>query len=106
VLKTTYLRGSRLSESRLYFRLVWGMVAIGATILMVGFDQPLVLLVISACTGAVIMFVYSLLLIFLNRRALPAAIAVRSYRVAALVWSTVFFGALSVITIWQQLRNL
>jgi hypothetical protein len=106
VLKTTYLRGSRLSESRLYFRLVWGMVAIGATILMVGFDQPLVLLVISACTGAVIMFLYSLLLIFLNRRALPAAIAVRSYRVAALVWSTVFFGALSVITIWQQLRNL
>jgi hypothetical protein len=106
VLKATYLRGSRLSESRLYFRLVWGMVAIGATILMVGFDQPLVLLVISACTGAVIMFVYSLLLIFLNRRALPAAIAVRSYRVAALVWSTVFFGALSVITIWQQLRNL
>jgi hypothetical protein len=105
ILKTTYLRGSGLTESRLYFRLVWGMVAIGATILLFGFDQPLVLLVISACTGAVIMFLYSFLLILLNRRALPAPIAVRSYRVAALVWSTLFFGGLSVITIWQQLRN-
>jgi hypothetical protein len=51
------------------------------------------------------MFLYSFLLILLNRRALPAPIAVRSYRVAALVWSTLFFGGLSVITIWQQLRN-
>jgi hypothetical protein len=106
VLKTTYLRESRVSESRLYFRLVWGMVAIGASILLFGFDQPLVLLVISACTGAVIMFLYSFLLIPLNRRALPGPIAVRSYRVAALAWSALFFGALSIITIWQQLRNL
>ena len=106
ILKTTYLRASRLSESRLYFRLVWGIVGIGAAILLFGFDQPLVLLVISACTGAVIMFLYSFLLILLNRRALPAPIAVRSYRVAALVWSTVFFGGLSLITIWQQMSNL
>ncbi|MGB2717719.1 MAG: Nramp family divalent metal transporter [Vicinamibacterales bacterium] len=106
ILKTTYLRASRVSESRLYFRLVWGIVGIGAAILLFGFDQPLVLLVISACTGAVIMFLYSFLLILLNRRALPAPIAVRSYRVAALVWSTVFFGGLSLITIWQQMSNL
>jgi hypothetical protein len=52
------------------------------------------------------MFLYSFLLILLNRRALPPAITVRSYRLAALVWSTVFFGALSVITIWQQLQRL
>jgi hypothetical protein len=52
------------------------------------------------------MFLYSFLLILLNRRALPAAIAVRSYRLAALVWSTVFFGVLSALTIWQQLSNL
>jgi len=105
VLKTTYLRGAALSESRLYFRLVWVMVAVGASILLIGFDQPLVLLVISACTGGVIMFLYSFLLILLNRRALPAAIAVRSYRLAALVWSTAFFGGLSAVTIYEQLKR-
>ena len=105
MLKSTYLRESPLSESRIYFRLVWGMVALGATILLVGFDQPLVLLLISACSGGATMFLYSFLLILLNRRALPAAIAVRSYRLAALVWSTVFFGILSALTIWQQLQR-
>jgi hypothetical protein len=105
-IKSTYLRESKLSESRIYFRLVWGMIALGIIILMAGFDQPLVLLLISACSGGATMFLYSFLLILLNRRALPAAIAVRSYRLAALVWSTVFFGVLSALTIWQQLSNL
>ena len=72
VIKSTYLRESKLSESRIYFRLVWGMVALGITILMAGFDQPLVLLLISACSGGATMFLYSFLLILLNRRALPA----------------------------------
>ena len=36
ILKTTYLRDSRLSESQLYFRLTWGLVAIGCTILLIG----------------------------------------------------------------------
>jgi len=106
VLKTTYLRTSRVSESRLYFFLVWGMVAIGASILLLGFTQPLVLLVISACTGGVIMFVYSFLLILLNRRALPATIAPSWFRVGVLVWSTLFFGVLSALTIWQQSQRL
>ena len=106
LLKTTYLSASPLSESRIYFRLVWGMVALGAAILMGGFDQPLVLLVISACTGGAIMFLYSFLLILLNRRALPAEIAPNPFRVATMVWSTLFFGILSALTIWQQLQRL
>ena len=64
---------------------MWGIVAVGITILMARFDQPLVLLLISACSGGATTFLYSFLLIRLNRRALPAAIAVRSYRLAALV---------------------
>jgi hypothetical protein len=72
VIKTTYLRGSNVSESRIYFRLVWGMVGLGVAIIVGGFNQPVVLLVISACTGGAIMFLYSILLIVLNRGALPA----------------------------------
>jgi hypothetical protein len=102
IIKTTYMRDSPVSESRLYFRLVWGMVALGSAVIMSGFDQPMVLLVISACTGGVIMFLYSFLLIVLNRRALPAAIAPGPFRVATLAWATLFFGILSALTIWQQ----
>ena len=104
VLKTSYLR--HVSESKLYFGLVWGLVAIGCGILVAGFDQPLPLLVISACVGGLMMFFYSILLLVLNRRVLPDAIRIRSYRVAALVWSVLLFGVFSALTVWQQGQKL
>jgi hypothetical protein len=104
VLKTSYLRSH--SESRMYFALVWGLVAIGCLILLIGFDQPLVLLVISACVGGGMMFIYSILLLVLNRKVLPEAIRIRSYRVVALVWAVLLFGVFSVLTVWQQGQRL
>ena len=59
ILKSTYLRSSAVSESRLYFWLVWGLVALGSLILLIGMDQPLVLLVISASVGGTMMCLYS-----------------------------------------------
>jgi hypothetical protein len=106
VLKTVYLRRSALSENRIYFALVWGLVACGCVILALGFGQPLVLLVISSCVGGLMMCVYSVLLIVLNRRGLPAPIRITPGRTAALVWSTAMFGLLAVLTIRQQLRSL
>ena len=106
ILKSTYLRSSTVSESRLYFWLVWVLVGLGSLILLVGIDQPLVLLVISASVGGTMMCLYSMLLLVLNRRGLPEAIRVRSYRVVALIWSTAFFGVLASLTIWQQLQRL
>jgi hypothetical protein len=104
VLKTAYLRGA--NESRLYFGLVWLQVLIGVTVLLVGFDQPLVLIVISACVGGLMMFMYSGLLILINKRSLPAAIRINGGRTAVLVWAIALFGTLSVLTIIQQYRNI
>jgi hypothetical protein len=106
VLKTTYLQRSSISESRLYVRLVWGLVAIGCAILLLGLDQPLVLLVISACVGGTMMCLYSALLLILNRRELPPEIGTRAWRRVALGWSVAFFGVLALLTIWQQSRRL
>ncbi|MFC6021451.1 Nramp family divalent metal transporter [Plantactinospora solaniradicis] len=104
VLKTAYLR--RFSESRIYFALVWGLVGIGCVVLLAGFDQPLILLVISACVGGLMMFFYSILLLILNRRVLPTQIRPRSYRVVALIWSVLLFGVFSALTVWQQSDRL
>jgi hypothetical protein len=68
-----------------------------------GVDQPLVLLVISACSAGFVMFLYSFLLIILNHRYLPGAIKPRSYRLGAMVWSILFYGALTALTISQYL---
>jgi hypothetical protein len=104
VLKTSYVKGG--NESRIYFGLVWGLVAIGVAVLLIGFDQPLVLIVISACVGGVMMFVYSGLLILVNRRLLPDAIRVRGVRLAMLGWSCALFGVLSVLTILDRAKEL
>ncbi len=106
VLKSTYFRTAAISESRLYFRLVWGLVAIGCGVLLIGMDQPIVLLVISASVGGTMMFLYSALLIKLNRQRLPAPIRIRGFRVGALLWATALFGTLAVLTIWQQIARL
>src|SRR5690606_14982710 len=76
ILKTTYLPKSSMTESHLYFWLVWGMVGLGCTIMLAGIDQPLTLLVISASTGGTIMFIYSMLLIAINKKLLPRAIQI------------------------------
>ena len=105
ILKTTYLPKSRMSESRMYFWLVWGMVGLGCTILLAGISQPITLLVISASTGGTIMFLYSMLLIALNRRELPAAIRISKFRTATLVWSTLLFGSLAIYTVYDQVQR-
>jgi uncharacterized protein YjeT (DUF2065 family) len=104
VLKTTYV--PRAAENRMYFWLVWGMVGLGCTILLAGMSQPLTLLVISASTGGTMMFLYSFMLIALNKKMLPAAIRISPFRTATLVWSTLLFGSLAALTIYTQVRPL
>jgi hypothetical protein len=106
VIKWTYLRRAPLGEGTLYAGIVWALVAIGCLILLAGLRQPLVLLVISACSGAVMMFAYSLLLIALNRRTLPRAIAIPPWRTAGLLLAAVFFGGLAALTVARQVQRL
>jgi hypothetical protein len=104
VLKTTYF--PQASESGIYAALVWGLVVIGIVVVTAGLGQPLLLATISACTGGVMMFIYSGLLIAINRTMLPEAIRVRGYRLVALVWSILLFGVLAVLTVHQQLDKV
>jgi hypothetical protein len=103
VIKTSYARKAK--ESTVYFAVVWSLVLVGCVIVLAGFAQPLVLLVISACVGGVMMFLYSGLLILLNRRVLPGPIRPGRGRVAVLGWSVALFGVLSVLTIIDQVRK-
>ena len=104
VVKTAYAKNAK--ESTLYFALVWALVLVGCVIVLIGLGQPLILLVISACVGALMMFIYSALLILLNRKVLPEQIRIRAGRMAVLGWAILLFGVLSVMTIIEQARKL
>jgi hypothetical protein len=62
--------------------------------------------VIAAVTGGLMMFIYSALLILVNRRTLPKEIRPGPVRIAALVWAFLLFGFLSVLTFNEQLQVL
>ena len=104
VIKTSYARNA--SESKIYAGLVWGLVVIGIGVLLAGLTQPIVLLVISAVVGGFMMFMYSGLLILINRKILPAPIRIRGIRLAVLIWSILLFGVLSVLTFQDRIGEL
>jgi hypothetical protein len=101
-----YLAGSqRWSESRIYFAVVWSTVAAGVIILLSGVNQPLLLLVIAACLNGMVMFVYAILLIQLNRRGLPPALRVHGVRLGMLAFATLFYGFFSGWLVIVQVRS-
>jgi hypothetical protein len=104
VIKTSYARDA--NESKVYAGLVWGLVGLGIIVLLAGFSQPILLLVIAAVVGGFMMFLYSGLLILINRRILPEPIRVRGVRLVALVWSIALFGVLSALTFRDQIGKL
>jgi hypothetical protein len=103
-LKVNALRDSAFfSESKLYAMTVWLLVLSGITIILTITEQPIPLLVISSVLSAFVMFVYSILLIVLNRGVLPRAIGIGGVRLGAMIWSTLFFGIFSAVVIYNQI---
>ena len=68
--------------------------------------MPLVLTVLAASLSGVVMFIYSGLLIRLNRAFLPHPIKIRGVRLGALAWCFAFFGVFSVIYCIEQFKQL
>jgi hypothetical protein len=91
------------TESRIYVTTVWLMIIMGSLILVSGVDQPFVLLVISSSIAGVQMFIYSGLLIQLNRKAMPKELQIGGVRLAVLAVSFLFFGFLSVLLVLDNL---
>jgi hypothetical protein len=91
------------TESRIYAATVWLMIVVGSLILVAGVDQPFLLVVIASSIAGVQMFIYSGLLIMLNRRALPPPLRIGGVRLAVLAVSFLFFGFLSVLLVIDRL---
>jgi hypothetical protein len=56
--------------------------------------------------NGLVMFVYSCLLIQLNRGMLPREIGLSGGRLAAIGWAVLFYGFFSAILLWDQIGNL
>jgi hypothetical protein len=105
-LKVNALRENRFwSESKIYAAFVWLLILFGSTVLLAGLNLPLVLLVISSSIAGVMMFIYSILLIQLNRGALPGRIKIRGVQLGVMIFSVLFFGVFSVLLVIDQITS-
>ncbi|MEC9008493.1 MAG: Nramp family divalent metal transporter, partial [Planctomycetota bacterium] len=108
IVKINYLRDNdNWSLSKLYYLFLWGEILLGTLILLVGFNEPLVLLVTSAAMNGFVMFVYSILLLVLNGRILPSRLRMGWFRMLAIGWAVLFFGFFSYkaveLEVWPKL---
>ena len=98
IVKVNFLRtNDRWSLSRLYFCFLWGEILLGTVILLIpNLNEPLFLLVTSAAMNGGVMFVYSILLLYLNSKVLPRKIAIGPWRFLMIIWAAAFFGYFSI----------
>jgi hypothetical protein len=103
IVKVNYLReNSFWSQSKLYYLFLWGEILLG-TVILLGFNikQPMLLIKISAAMNGGVMFIYSLLLLYMNNKILSRTLSMSPIRFVALVWSCALFGYFSFQAVSQ-----
>lgn len=105
IIKVNFLRENpHWSLGRLYFVLLWSEIGLSSLILLAGaliptFHQPLFLLKMAAAMNGGVMFVYSLILLYMNNKILSRSLSMSPARFVAMVWACAFFGYFSVLAL-------
>ena len=84
--------------SNFYFIFLWSQIFLGIIILSTGFGEPIGLVTISAFLNAITMFIYTILILWLNQTTLPKELRPPLWRKAILSLVIVFFGMFSLLT--------
>jgi hypothetical protein len=103
-LKANWLLENRFwTESKLYATIITLLFISGVLVLVIGLQEPVVLLVISAVLNGVTSFIYCALLIQLNRFMLPGSVKMGSVRVLIMCIAVVFYGFFFIVTVLSLL---
>ncbi|QDU30930.1 hypothetical protein ETAA8_60830 [Anatilimnocola aggregata] len=111
LVKIAWLRESkRWSEGRLYFWFLWGEILLATGILLLEYVGlkigALALFQLTAAMNGGVMFLYAMLLVFMNSRCLPADIRIPRWRLAILGWTVLFFGFFSSWAVYDGVQKI
>ncbi len=101
--------GQRIKDKNLpkvYYGVLWLMIASGIIIFLAGFTQPLQLLLLAAVLNAIAMFVHSGLTLWLNKTSLPKSIGPNRFRTAIMALAFTFYGGFSVYVVVNEIQKL
>ena len=88
-----------LNVSRAYYAVLWTQILAGIAIFMVGFDQPLRLIVTGAVINAFSMCIYTGLILWLNNRCIASALRPRAWRNIVMAATLLFLGVFCFLTL-------
>lgn len=94
---------AKIHLSKIYYFFLWLQILFGIVIFMIGFNQPLALLVLSALINAVCMFVHIGLVYWLNKKQLPAILLPHKVRKIIIGIAFIFFGIFSAFSFYQMI---
>jgi len=87
---------------KLYYLVLWAQIVSGIIILLVGFTEPLQLVITAAVLNAFAMFVHSGLTLWLNKTSLDKAIRPNLFRTTMMVAAFLFYGGFSSYVIYDR----
>jgi hypothetical protein len=89
--------------SRSYYTVLWLQILFGIAVFLIGFDQPLTLIVLGAIINAFSMFVYTGILLWMNNRLLAPELRPAPWRNAVMLFTFLFLGAFCLVTAAEKL---
>lgn len=85
-----------------FYIFLWLQLLAGATILLLGFTEPLSLVVTGAVLNAVSMFIYTGMVLYLNKTALVEVARPSLLRTLFVFLAFLFYGGFSIFTIYNR----
>jgi len=89
--------------SKHFYVFLWIQILAGVLIFALGFAEPLALVVTGAVLNAFSMFVYTGLILHMNKTSLAVQMRPSTIRTLIVGIAFVFYGSFSLFTIWQRL---
>ncbi|HLE48624.1 MAG TPA: Nramp family divalent metal transporter [Patescibacteria group bacterium] len=89
--------------SKYFYLFLWFQILAGIVIMLLGFNEPLKLVITGAVLNAITMFFYSVMLYILNTKSLPYAIRPTTFRRAMILGGIFLYGGFSLFTLIKNL---
>lgn len=86
----------------LYYLVLWAQILAGITIMLLGFTEPLQLVITAAVLNAFAMFVHTGLTLWLNLTSLPKQLRPSVFRIIAMSLAFLFYGGFSIYTLYDR----
>lgn len=89
-----------------FYGFLWVQICVGILILYLGFTEPLALVVTGGVLNAISMFIYTGLILWMNKTTLPKTARPSTLRTILVSLAFLFYGGFSIFTIFLNLEKV